>query len=405
VAAAGRRPQPAREDERELRQPGRRGDPFPGATSNTVFHAGSNPSSFTNRNVSTGVTLTEIAEEGGRISFRVLSRYQSLRIRSSGDIGTSTLFTVDGQPVGGTVATIRSAPYQKHTIEAVAGAPLGEGIRRGFAGWRDAPGTSRVRTWSTGLEDAELEAIYGGPRELRLGVSFEGTRYNVVPGKVVSTPASPDLWFAEGTTVALRAQATTGFEFTQWKGTLAGQPNPAVVVMDQPKDATATFDYVFAIEPGLTVSTPAATARDVLFEARNANLPASWALLKGSLPDGLSFQRSGKLTGEAVQTGTYPLELSVTDALGLQATGTITLKVTVPMLGVSALAAPFLRRTELLTFAQMRYLDRSGNNDGLYDLGDFRAYMLANPGAATATQTVDAPLTVPVVDFGPREPR
>jgi hypothetical protein len=371
-----------------------------------VFHAGSNPASLTNRSLSTGVTLTEIAENGGRVSFRALSRYQSLRIRSSGDVGASTLFTVDGLAVGGTEATIRSAPYQKHTIEAVAGAPIADGIRRGFAGWRDAPGSSRVRAWTTGLQDAEIEAVYGGTREVRFGVTFEGARYNVTPGKIVSTPASPDLWFTEGTTVAFQAQSTTGFAFRQWKGTLAGQPNPAVVLMDQPRDATATFDYVFAIEPGLRVSTPAATARDVVFEAKNANLPATWSLLKGTLPDGLSFQRSGKLTGEAMSTGSYPLDLSVTDALGLQATGTITLEVTVPALGVSALAAAFLKKPETLTFAQMRFLDRAGNNDGLYDLGDFRAFMLANPSAPVATQAIEGgPLVVPVVDFGRPEVR
>jgi M6 family metalloprotease-like protein len=382
------------------------GDPFPGSSANTVFHAGSNPSSFTNRSISTGVTITDIAEEGARIGFRALSRYQTLRIRSSGEIGTSTLFTVDGLAVGGTEAMVRTAPFQRHTIEAVAGAPLADGIRRGFAGWRDAPGTSRVRTWTTGLQNAELEAVYGGPREVRFGVTFEGGRHNVTPGKIVTTPASPDLWFAEGTTVAFQAQATTGFAFKEWKGTLTGQPNPAVLLMDQPRDATATFDFVFAIEPGLTVSTPAATPRDVVFEAKNANLPATWSLLKGVLPDGLSFSRTGKLTGEAMTTGTYPLDLAVTDALGLQATGTVTLKVTVPVLGVPALAAPFLRRPETLSFTQMRYLDRTGNNDGVYNLGDFRAYMMANPAAPVAAQLIDsAPLVVPVVDFARPEVR
>jgi M6 family metalloprotease-like protein len=376
------------------------GDPFPGSTANTVFHAGSNPSSFTNASVATGVTLTDIAEEGGRVGFRALSRYHALRIRSSGEIGATAPFTVDGKSVAGAEVSIRTAPYQRHTIEAAAGAAIADGIRRGFAGWRDAPGTSRVRTWTTGVADAELEAMYGGPREVRLATTYEGARYNVAPGKIVSTPASPDLWFTEGTMVSLQAQPTTGFAFKQWQGMLAGQPNPAVVLMDQPRDATATFDYVFAIAPNLTVSVAAATPGGVVFQALNANPPTTWSLLKGALPDGLSFQRSGRLTGEALVTGTYPLELSVTDALGLQATGAITLAVTVPVLGVNALAAPFLRKPETLTFSQMRYLDRVGNDDGLYDLGDFRAYMIANPTAPTVAQAVEgSALVVPVVDF------
>jgi M6 family metalloprotease-like protein len=377
------------------------GDPFPGSTANTVFHAGSNPSSFTNLGVATGVTLTDIAEEGARVGFRALSRYHTLRIRSSGDVGASTLFTIDGRSVGGVEASIRTAPYQRHTIEAAAGAAIAEGIRRGFAGWRDAPGTSRVRTWSTGLQDADLEAMYGGPREVRLRVAFEGGRFNVVPGRVVSTPESPDLWFREGATVSLQAQATTGFAFKQWQGMLAGQPNPAVLLMDQPRDATAAFDFVFAIPANVTMTLPAATPGGVVFEALNANPPTTWSLISGALPDGLGFQRTGRLTGEALTTGTFPLDLAVRDALGLMATGVVTLRVTAPVLGVNALAAPFLRKPETLTFSQMRYLDRAGNDDGLYDLGDFRAYMLANPSApAVAPQTVERALVVPVVDFG-----
>lgn len=384
------------------------GDPFPGSTRNAVFHAGSSPASFTNAGVATGVTITDIAEEGERVGFGVLLRYQSVRLRSRGDLGSTTgpLFTVDGVAVGGTEAVVRSAPYQRHTIEAVAGAPLADGVRRGFAGWGDAFGSSRIRSWSTGLEDAELEAVYGGPREMRFGATFEGGRYNVVPGKIVTTPPSPDLWFPEGTTVAFHAQAITGFEFREWGGVLQGSPNPAVLLMDQPRDATAVFDYVFAIGANLKVSVPAATPRDIVLEARNSNPPTTWTLLEGTLPDGMLFQRSGKLIGQAVATGTFPLRLAVTDALGLQASGTVTLEVTVPVFPVAALTAPFLRQPQTLTATQLRYLDRAGNDDGGYDLGDFRAYILANPNAPPTAQAVsDGPLVVPVVDFAPEEKR
>ena len=384
---------------------GDEGDPFPGSTGNTAFHAGTNPSAFTNRSVSTGVTITDIAETGGTIGFRLLTRYQTLRIRTSGDVGATSgsLFAVDGAPVAGTEIAVRSAPYQRHTIEATAGAPLAEGIRRGFAGWRDAPGTSRVRTWTTGLQDADLEAIYGGPREMRFGVTYDGGRFGVAPGRLTTTPASPDLWFPEGTTVALQAQATTGFAFKEWKGALAGQPNPAVVLMDQPRDATATFDFVFAIDPNLTVSVPAATASGVRLEARNANLPATWTLLKGPLPEGMAFGRTGTISGESYVTGTFPLQVSVTDALGLQASGTITLTVVTPMIATSALAASFLHQTDVLSFAQKRYLDRSGNGNGDYDLGDFRAYVIANPAAPATGSAVVAPreTVVPVFEFAP----
>src|SRR5207248_10005162 len=102
------------------------GDPFPGATHNTAFHAGTNPASFTNGSVSTGVTLTAIAESNGQVGFSLLSRYQSVRVTSSGDLVAVSrpIFAADRAAVAGTAITIRSAPYQKHTIEATAGAHL-----------------------------------------------------------------------------------------------------------------------------------------------------------------------------------------------------------------------------------------------------------------------------------------
>ena len=378
------------------------GDPFPGATGNVVFHAGSNPSSFTNASAATGVTITEIAEAGQRVSFRLFSRYHTLKIRSTGDAGTGPLFKVDGATQAAGEVTIRTAPYQRHAIEAVAGAPLGEGIRRGFGGWQDAPGTSRVRAWTTGLADAEMVAVYGGPREVRFTASLAGGRFNVTPGKIVSVPASPDLWFAEGTEVAFQAQATTGFAFRSWQGALTGGLNPTLLRMDAPKDAVATFEMVFAMDPA-TISVPAATARDIVLEARNANLPTRWTMT-GKLPDGLYFSGTGKITGEAEVTGTFPFEVAVTDALGLQATNTVTLQVTVPVIGTSDLAAVFLSPVGegRLNYPQQRYLDRAGNANGDYDLGDFRAYVLANPTAPVATQAVDgARLVVPIADFAP----
>jgi len=44
------------------------------------------------------------------------------------------------------------------------------------------------------------------------------------------------------------------------------------------------------------------------------------------------------------------------------------------------LASVFLLTGPALTTAQSTYVDRRGNNDGTYDLGDFRAWILAHPG-------------------------
>ena len=380
------------------------GDPFPGSTGNTAFHAGTNPSSFSNAHAAAGVTITGIALQDDRVIFRALTRYQSLRVHSEGNGEEGNLFTVDGSVRSGVAPVIVSAPFQTHTIEAIGGASLGTGIRRGFTGWLDLPGAPRVRSWTTGFADAELVAQYGGSREVRLGWTLEGSRFGVAPGKIVSTPASPDLWFPEGTMVAFQAQATTGFEFRGWKGAFVGQPNPVVVLMDQPRDATATFAMVFAIDPNNVVTIGAATQQKIQLQARNANLPAYWTLDGGRLPDGLAFGAEGALVGAALEAGTFPISLRVTDNIGLQATGTVSLQVTVPVIGTGALAAPFLLQPETLTSDQKLYLDRAGNGNGEYDLGDLRAYVVANPSAPASAQILDAePRSVTVIDMAPAE--
>ena len=378
------------------------GDPFPGATGNAVFHAGSNPASFTNAEVATGVTVTDIALQGQRVSFRTLSRYLTLRVRGTGDAGAGELFTVDGVVAAGNEVVIRSAPFQRHTIEASPGASLGEGIRRAFSGWEDAPGRQRLRDWTTGLQDAELVAEFGGPREVRLGVTLEGGRFDVAPGEVVTTPASSDSWFAEGTTASLQAQPTGGFQFRSWKGALAGDPNPAILLMDQPRDATAVFEMVFGVAPNVTISIPAATPEQIILQADHANLPVSWELIAGPLPEGIAFSEDGSLAGSALDAGTFPLTLAVTDALGLMTAGSVTLQVTAPVIGTAVLAAPFLLQENTLTVVQELYLDRVGNSNGVYDLGDLRAYVLANPGAPSASQAVaGGPRRVPIFELSP----
>jgi M6 family metalloprotease-like protein len=395
------------------------GDPFTGENGKTVFHAGSSPKSFTNAKSASelqsrgipaggaaGVTITDIARVGERVTLRVLPRYQTLRLRSLGSDVTGDLLKVDGANIPEPDVEIRSAPYQRHTIEAAAGAALGDGIRRGFSGWEDAPQETRVRSWTTGLVDAELVAVYGGPREVRFRVTLEGRGSAITPGVITTVPASPDLWFDEGTQVALRAEPRTGFAFASWGGALAGAGNPALLVMDQPRDAVATFDLTFALEGLVRIELPAAATRVIELRARNANLPVAWTLLSGALPEGLSFNRSGSIAGEALEAGTFALGVQARDAIGLEAEGTITLDVKVPVLGTAQMTEGFLGASGSLTFAQERYLDRAGNGNGGYDLGDFRAYLLANPGAPEHTPpTASSVQVVPLIDFGALEDR
>ena len=95
-----------------------------------------------------------------------------------------------------------------------------------------------------------------------------------------------------------------------------------------------------------------------------------------------------------METGDFTVSVRVRDGLGLTAEGTITLAVTDPVLPVERIASRFLLKGPQMSVAQLQYLDLKGNADGTYDLGDFRAWILAHP---------DLPLTAEVLALvGPR---
>jgi hypothetical protein len=151
-------------------------------------------------------------------------------------------------------------------------------------------------------------------------------------------------------------------------------------VADAPLEAGALFNLTFS-----TVSNPptqeigAATTYFLVLDVQNANPPAVWTQLSGDLPEGMLLDPIGRITGAAMELGSFPLSFRVRDAIGLEADLSLVLVVTDPEISVERLASPFLLTGETLDFNQRTYLDREGNRNGAYDLGDFRAFFLRNP--------------------------
>jgi hypothetical protein len=111
----------------------------------------------------------------------------------------------------------------------------------------------------------------------------------------------------------------------------------------------------------------------------NGNDPVTWIRTGGQLPDGLILNSLGQLYGSALELGSFPVQLVAIDVLGLFAEGTITIEVGDPGISLSRLASQFLGVGEALSQSQIDFLDNVGNHSGDYDLGDFRAWVLANP--------------------------
>lgn len=382
------------------------GDPFPysgNGKENRVFHATSNPSAVSEKGMPAGVTLVDIEIAGDDVTLRLLTRSTRVTVRSEGADAGEGLFTVNGAAVAAAVHTLESAPFVKHTVAASAGESLGAGVRRPFLGWNDDAGASRVRDFETPLEDATLVARYGGT-QVELAMNLQGGVNGVVPGRLVTQPAAPDLWFTEGTLVTLEAVPTRGFSFKEWSGALAGQPNPATLTLEGPVSAGAAFDLIYGV-PAATVPLSAATDLQLTLEPEDGTYPFYWTLLAGTLPVGVELNTVGGLTGAAMETGTFPLNVKVQDGLGLTAEGTITLAVAEPVLPVAQIASRFLLKGPDMTVPQFRYLDLRGNADGTYDLGDFRAWILAHPDLplTAEAQALVGPRAV-VIPMGPSSP-
>ena len=231
-------------------------------------------------------------------------------------------------------------------------------------------------------------------------MSHIATGQSVEPGLLVLDPASPDGWVTDGTPLVITAQARTGFAFNAWGGDLAGRTNPTSLVATAPVTADAHYDVTFAVPaPPTAIELEGGLLTDVEFKVENGTLPATWTLVQGPLPEGLRFGADGRIRGVPLVTGEYEVRIGVVDAIGLTGEIGVRLSILRSQASPELLAAPFLASGEGPTVGQREYLDRQGNRNGRYDVGDFRAHLTATGGgggrAATDVLT-EIRRTVPV---------
>ena len=375
----------------ELGQPGGgrgdAGDPFPfedPTFGNDVFHAASDPASRSYdaaegaEGTATGLTILDIARVGDDVQFSLLTRFTDVSLSTEGDEGNGGLFTVDDTPVVGTTYTYTAAPFEPHVIEAAAGDVVAEGIRRRFEGWKDDAEARRKRPFTTPVDDVSLVALYGG-RQIELSLEITGAQGDIGPGTVTTTPISSDLWFAEGTAVTLQANPDHSFGFVEWTGDLAGRPNPTMFTLAAPIQAGATFELTYMVATA-TVDIAASEDQELDLQVEDGTAPFFWRLVDGAFPLGLEMDDEGHVTGASLEIGTFPVTVDVVDGVSLRVEGLVTFEVASPDIPISQFASPFLLVGEPVTLSQRLFFDYQGNRDGGYDLGDVRAWVLANPG-------------------------
>jgi M6 family metalloprotease-like protein len=374
------------------------GDPFPGSSGNTEFHAGTTPSSWAHDGGAMGVTIRNIRQEGQDMVFDAMTSFQTLTLRSETVQGTGGLISVDGYTEFETEWDFSSAPFQTHVIEAAAGEPASEGVRWGFEGWTDeAP---RVREFTTELEDATLTARYGG-REFLVDVDAVSPAQGIVPGFIEFLGGDDGGWVPDGESVLVTATPRTGFQFLQWVGDLAGNANPASITPTGPVTTDAMFGVTFSAQSNPpAIDLLGGLGHTVSLTVENANAPVAWTLISGTLPEQMTLNPSGTIFGTPLRGGEFPMTLRVRDAIGLETFLPLTLVVGDPALPVDALASAFLHSGPFLDADTRKYLDNEGNQNNAYDLGDLRAYVLRNPGLQGMSDlSAVIQMTVPMGDI------
>jgi len=378
------------------------GDPFPGCIkpspfdyndplvpceTNHEFHAGKAPEAISHSGGGLGVTLTEIELLG--------SAPHDVRVRVNSDISTITIeaenggvpiavagFNVDGILRPETPVTFPSAPFQTHIVTAAAGMPLGGGVRLPFESWSD--GAPRSRMVTTALSDQTLTARYAGEQVL-LTVTANDPAAGILPGNFVADPGGvppegDQFWFAYGTPVSVTAIPRTGFTFRDWVGSQDPLENPATLLLDEPAQLHANFDVAYALSavPEL-LDIDATVPQAIALGVTAGNEPVSWRVESGALPPGLELDAAtGMITGAATQLGEFTVGVLAQDGIGLEAGASLTIRVSRPQLDVDRLARAFLDAADAVTDAERAFLDLEGNQDGLYDIGDLRAYLLVS---------------------------
>ncbi len=133
----------------------------------------------------------------------------------------------------------------------------------------------------------------------------------------------------------------------------------------------------------VTVATEAARPQSFPLEVDGAPSGASWHFVAGTLPEGLVFSASTtRIEGLTYEVGSYPLSFSTVDGSGGELLARVELEVTPPRIPLEELTAVFLGKPDPLTLELRLFLDRYGNQNTTYDLGDLRAYLQANPDVA-----------------------
>lgn len=359
------------------------GDLFPGVTNNTrglIFRT--NPAALKNADGSfAGFAVDSIRQvlADRTLSFRL--RFGGLTVVRANDTAAAVQFAGASYNVYRDLLEEGKGYAVDFTDPQVS--PNGR-TRFHFVSWSD--GLPRAHTYTGHLAGDTLTANV--TRDFKL-IATAGAG-----GSIQADTAEAELatgaFIPEGRSVTLTATPDVGQTFGGWSGDTVTTNAVLALPMGRPYTVTASFGAL-AITSGTTRPNGVMGAGyDDTLRVTGGTGTNNWSVTGGALPQGVTLAASsGVVSGFPRATGNFTYTVTVTS--GAQSQGkTFTFSVTAPTLATANVTAQLLGPTAPLNADEVRYLDFLGNNNGLFDIGDFLAWvkLTGAPLSAATLQTV-----------------
>ena len=134
-------------------------------------------------------------------------------------------------------------------------------------------------------------------------------------------------------------------------GVLSGTPTTAgtntfTVQVTDNMSATASNQFtiiIAATAPGITTASPlhdgtVGIAYSQTLAATGGTMPCTWALSDGTLPDGVTLNSAGVISGSPTNSGTFSFTVQLTDYAGLTTTKVFAIYIPVPTLALTSVS-------------------------------------------------------------------
>ncbi len=356
------------------------GDPYPGTSGSTSFVFLTNPAATMNSDGRfTGVGIDQITQvvPNGQMSFRL--RLGSLTMVRAGDPNARVTFAGVDYNVFQDLLEEGQSYAVSFTDPQLA--PGGR-TRFRFSSWSD--GGPQSHSYIGHLAGDTLTANVNRDFKV-IATSGSGGSIQADTGGVdITSAVAAGAFIREGRSVTLTATPDSGETFGGWSGDTA-TTNPVLTLpMGRPYTVAASFGVLLIASQGARPNgVMGASYADTLRTTGGTGVN-SWSITAGALPQGLTLDGpSGGISGYPHQAGNFTYTATVTSGAQNQ-NKVFTMSVTAPTLATANVVTQLLGPGTPLSADEVRYLDFVGNNNSVFDIGDFLAWVKATGAPLSA---------------------